>query len=384
MLAAPVASCATCGRAFDQQALYCGLCGRRSRLRHDSRVGAIFGTTYRVEEKVAEGGFGAIYRVTHLPSGVELALKVLHADFASDPQIAARFRRESKALANLRSPHTVTTFERGEFRDGTLFIAMELLRGENLDERFLARGPLPWRAVLQILRAACRSLGEAHARGIVHRDLKPANLHLGADDFVKVLDFGVAKVEVGSGIDDGDEITFAGQSVGTLDYMAPEQLIGAGCTPQSDIYALGVVGFEMICGRRPFPDATNPACLVTAMLTEVPPVPSSIVSLPSDVDRLLLRCLERDPAHRFDSMNELARALDRALAPPAAERIPRFASFHHVAMPELETPARGSVVDVQPLPSTGTPDRTAPPRAVIYALCALIGTVGAALAWVAS
>ena len=374
MLTDCLARCATCGRAFDDQALYCGLCGRRSRLRRDSRTCAILGTTYRIEAKLAEGGFGAIYRVTHLPSGLELALKVLHADFADDPQIAARFRRESKTLANLRNPHTVTTFERGELRDGTLFIAMELLRGESLHDRFLARGPMPWRDVLKILRDACCSLGEAHARGIVHRDLKPANIHLGDHDFVKVLDFGVARVGVESGIDDGDEITFVGQAVGTLDYMAPEQLIGAGCTARSDIYSLGVVGFEMICGRRPFPDATNPACLVTAMLMQAAPVPSSIVALPADVSRLLMRCLERDPAHRFETVVDLARAIDRALAPPWPEPSTRIAGFHHVAMPELEAPADGSVLDVRPVRGS--------PRVVIYVLGALIGTVGAALAWV--
>ena len=335
----------------------------------------MLGGVYRIEGKIAEGGFGAIYRVTHLPTGIELALKVLHADFANDPQISARFRRESKTLANLRDSHTVATFERGELRDGTLFIAMELLRGETLLERFESRGPLPWRDVLAIVRATCSSLGEAHARGIVHRDLKPANLHLDDHDFVKVLDFGIAKVEEGSGIDDGDELTFVGQALGTLDYMAPEQLIGAACSPRSDIYALGVIAFELICGRRPFPDATNAPALVTAMLTQAPPVPSSLARVPEAIDHLLLRCLERDPAHRYENVVELARAIDRALEPPRAPSIPRIARVH--AVPELEQFAHGSVVDAQPLP-----EPSPSPRLAIYVLGALIGAVGAAIAWV--
>ncbi|MBL0215496.1 MAG: serine/threonine protein kinase [Myxococcales bacterium] len=366
-------ACVACGTAFVGQSLFCRLCGRRSRLRHDSHSGTVLGGIYRIEGKIAEGGFGAIYRVTHLPTGIELALKVLHADFASDPQISARFRRESKTLANLRDSHTVATFERGELRDGTLFIAMELLRGETLLERFEARGPLPWRDVLAIVRATCSSLGEAHARGIVHRDLKPANIHLDDNDFVKVLDFGIAKVEEGSGIDDGDELTFVGQALGTLDYMAPEQLIGATCSPRSDIYALGVIAFELICGRRPFPEATNAPALVTAMLTQAPPLPSSISRVPEVIDQLLLRCLERDPAHRYENVVELARAIDRALEPPRAPSIPRIAQVH--AVPELEQFAHGSVVDAQPLPDPS-------PRLVIYVLGALIGAVGAAIAWV--
>ena len=370
--------CIACKRVLGDRALFCGHCGRRTRLRHDSQLGAVVGDAYRIEEKLAEGGFGAVYRVTHLPSGLPLALKVLHADFASDETIAARFRRESRALANLRDRHTVSTFERGEFRDGTLFIAMELLHGETLQDRFRAGGRLPWRQVFAILRAACSSLGEAHARGIVHRDLKPANIHLGEDDFVKLLDFGVAKVMPGSDLDDASELTFTGQAVGTLEYMAPEQLLGAGCTPRSDIYGLGVVGYEMICGRRPFPDATHPAALVTALLTQLPPVPSSLVRVPDAVDEVLLRCLERDPAHRFASVVDLAASIDRALAParatgPPRDSTPRIAQFHRVAMPEFDVPVRGSQVDVRPLPST--------PGVVAYLLAGLAGTFAAALAW---
>ncbi len=373
MDAVPRTSCTTCGRILEDKALYCGVCGRRSRLRRDSRVGALFGNAYRIDAKLAEGGFGAVYRVTHLPSGFELALKVLHADFASDPKIVARFRRESNALANLHDPHTVTTYERGELRDGTLFIAMELLRGESLLDRFRGRGVLPWREVLTIVRGVCRSLAEAHGRGIIHRDLKPGNLHLEPDDLVKVLDFGVAKVHEGTGSD--EELTSVGQTVGTLEYMSPEQLVSGECSPRSDIYALGVVAFEMICGRRPFHEASDPASLVTAMLTEAPPWPSSFLELPELVDRLVLRCLERDPAHRFASMNELARAIDHALEHPRPPSSPRLAGFHHAELGALVSPALGSVVDAEPVAES---------RGIaLYALGASIAAVGAAIAWLA-
>ncbi|MBA3501756.1 MAG: serine/threonine protein kinase, partial [Deltaproteobacteria bacterium] len=170
--------CSTCNGDLEARALFCGYCGRRTRIRRDSAIGTLIDDTYRIDEKIAEGGFGAIYRATHLASNSTLALKVLHADFANDIQLAARFLRESKALARLRNPHTVITYERGEARDGTLYIAMELLRGESLLQRFRRLGPLPWQEVLAIMRAVSSSLHEAHALGIVHRDLKPANIHL--------------------------------------------------------------------------------------------------------------------------------------------------------------------------------------------------------------
>src|SRR5439155_10854719 len=123
-----------------------------------------------------------------------VALKILHERLTSEPSLVARFRREGATLAQLRDPHTVVAYELGEAQGGALYIAMELLGGESLFERYHRRGPLPWRDMLAIARACCSSLGEAHSLGVVHRDLKPANIHLDRGDFVKVLDFGIAKI----------------------------------------------------------------------------------------------------------------------------------------------------------------------------------------------
>src|SRR5262249_49333991 len=157
--------------------------------------------------------------------------------------------------------------------DGTLYIVMELLRGESLFERFRTRGPLPWQRMVAIARAVCSSLAEAHALGIVHRDLKPTNIHLepgpGGDDVVKVLDFGIAKILRDSGFDSA-ELTNAGQMIGTLDYMSPEQMVGGECTATSDIYTLGVVMYEMIAGKRPFHDVNSAAAALAAALTTTP------------------------------------------------------------------------------------------------------------------
>jgi serine/threonine protein kinase len=312
--------CVNCQGELEADALYCGFCGHRTRTRSAATVGTVIDDKYRIDEKLAEGGFGAIYRATHLASGAAVALKILHADFATEPSLAARFLRESEALLRLRSPHTVITYERGESRDGTLYIAMELLHGESLLERFRRLGPLPWREVLAIMRAVCNSLHEAHARGIVHRDLKPANIHLGGG--VKVLDFGVAKMLPWSGIDDGADLTLTGQTVGTLEYMAPEQLASATCDARTDIYALGVVAYEMITGRRPFPDAHDPPSMITALFTQSVPPPSHFRQVPPHVDQMLVRCLQRDPSERYTTAYELALALDRAVTgrnPPRDE-----------------------------------------------------------------
>ncbi len=350
--------CGTCGRTLEDEALYCDQCGQRSRRRRESHPGAILGDRYRVEAKIAEGGFGVVYRATHLSVGIEVALKILHADLAGDPLISERFRRESMALARLRDPHTVVTYERGEFRDGTPFIAMELLHGETLLDRFRAHGPLRWRDVLVLMRDACGSLAEAHAHGIVHRDLKPANLFIGADGQLKVLDFGVARFSRERARAGRSEITAVGQVIGTLNYMAPEQLAGVPCTPVSDVYALGVIAYEMICGRRPFPDVVHSAALLSAVLTQMPPLPSELALVPTAVDQILLRCLDLDPDRRFQSIGELADAVDDALGTTKPLR-----------MAQTLLAARPPVHALE--------------RVVICALGATIAAVGAAIGWVA-
>jgi eukaryotic-like serine/threonine-protein kinase len=367
-------TCTTCNGDLEANVLFCGYCGRRTRVRRDAAIGSVIDETYRLDEKLAEGGFGAIYRATHLASGSALALKILHADFAADSQLAGRFLRESKALARLRNPHTVVTYERGEARDGTLYIAMELLRGESLLQRFTRLGPLAWPEVLAIMRAVASSLREAHELGIVHRDLKPANIHL--DGGVKVLDFGVAKLLPWSGMDDGNELTLTGQAVGTLEYMAPEQLCGSACDARTDIFALGVVAYEMITGRRPFAEARNAPSLITALFTQTAAPPSQFANAPAHVDELLLRCLERDAADRFANVVELADAIDRilvarptprtndipsrscgslqmieprrhAIAPTVAYALPA-PQLRPSAMPSFEVEVRGTAIDAKP------------------------------------
>jgi serine/threonine-protein kinase len=171
--------------------------------------------------------------------------------------------------------------------------------------------------MLGITRQICEALAEAHGLGIIHRDLKPTNIHLermgGDEDFVKVLDFGIAKILHGSALDSAD-LTRSGQMVGTFDYMAPEQMVGSACTPQTDIYTLGLVMYEMITGERPFGEAPSAMAQLQAMITQAPRPVSTLSDAPEEIDAIIRRCIARDPEQRFSSVDELAAVLDGVLA----------------------------------------------------------------------
>ncbi|HEX4418734.1 MAG TPA: protein kinase [Kofleriaceae bacterium] len=307
--------------------------------RRDPLLGTVLDQRFRIDSQIAAGGFGAIYRATDVRSDAEVALKVLHPQLARDPSVVARFRREGKTLANLRDPHTITAYELGEVDDGTLYIVMELLHGESLYHRFRSRGPMPWRQVVHIAQGVCSSLAEAHAAGIVHRDLKPANIHLetrdGDADFVKVLDFGIAKIVQGNE-HDRTELTQVGTMIGTIDYMSPEQMVGGEMTPASDIYTLGIVLYEMIAGRTPFATAQTATALLAALLTQTPDPLARHADVPRTLDQIIARCLHREVPDRFRDVTELAEALAAVAA----------------AVPEIDTIADA---ELAPLPTAGVP-----------------------------
>jgi serine/threonine protein kinase len=280
----------------------------------DPMIGVVIAKRYRIELKIASGGFGAIYRALDVPRDRDVALKLLHPRLANDPAVIARFRREGAALLRLRNPHTVSAYEVGETPDGALFIAMELLEGESLYDHFRELGPLQWRRMARIARAVCDALAEAHALGIVHRDLKPANIHLeernGERDYVKVLDFGIAKIVQGGALENAD-LTHAGQMIGTFDYMPPEQMVGGECNGQSDIFTLGIVMYEMITGELPFGMAATASAMLAALVTKTPKPPSTRAECSPEMDRIVLRCLGRKPDDRYRDVGELATDLDR-------------------------------------------------------------------------
>jgi eukaryotic-like serine/threonine-protein kinase len=325
----------------------------------DIYIGQILNNRFKVESKIGEGGFGAVYRGIQLATGRKVALKLLHPEMTKDDNLVARFRREGMVLCNLRDAHTITTYDFDQTPDGTLYIAMELLEGKSLHQLFHEEAPLEWRRVFKILTEMCSSLAEAHTQGIVHRDLKPENIYLesrsGNPEFVKILDFGIAKVMRGDAIDpQSPQLTATGQTLGTLEYMSPEQLMGKPLDGRSDVYALGVLAYEMITGRLPFPEAKGPAGLITAQLKQTPLPPSQAIpsaQLPEAADRAILKCLEKDKNNRHPTVSVLAVALQQAVTgqvgepaaqprqiPASANRAPSDAIEPRRAEPHLTPP----------------------------------------------
>ncbi|HUQ03971.1 MAG TPA: serine/threonine-protein kinase [Kofleriaceae bacterium] len=289
----------------------------------DPYVGTVLNNRFKIESKLGEGGFGAVYKGLQQGTGRKVALKLLHPEMTRDENLVARFRREGLVLCNLRDPHTITTYDFDQTADGTLYIAMELLEGKSLHQVFHSEAPIDWRRVLKIVGQMCSSLGEAHKQGIVHRDLKPENIYLenrgGDPEFVKILDFGIAKVMKGDNtVDPGaPQLTATGQTLGTLEYMSPEQLMGKQLDGRSDVYALGVLGYELLTGRLPFPDAKGPAALITAQLKQTPKPPSQANpagNIPAGVDRIILKTLEKNKDHRFPDVGALAAATQECIA----------------------------------------------------------------------
>jgi len=270
---------------------------------------------------------GEVYRATDTKLGRDVALKVLPAGMAQDPERLARFRREAKSLAQLDHPNIVTIHSVEE-SDGVHFLTMQLVEGQPLD-RLIPAGGLPVEQIVEIASALGDALAAAHEKGIVHRDLKPANVMVTNEGRVKVLDFGLAK-DVRAANPGDATLTSASQTqvgvvMGTPAYMSPEQTSGRPLDHRTDIFSLGVVLYEMAAGRRPF-EGTSSAELVSAILRDTPPPVTDVrPDLPSDLARIIRRCLEKDPRHRVqtarDVSNEfrdLARQTSQKLAPATA------------------------------------------------------------------
>src|SRR5580692_1424460 len=264
---------------------------------------------FRLISLLGRGGMGSVWRATHLGLDIPCAVKFIEGELAAVPEAQARFEREAKAAAQLRSPHVVQILDHGVF-EGTPYIAMELLDGEDLGKRFGTLGKMPPAQLHHIIGQVCRALSKAHALGIVHRDLKPDNIFLVRDDdreIAKVLDFGIAK-STGSGIDGSN--TKTGAMLGTPYYMSPEQAQGIKAVDhRSDLWSLAVIVFQCLTGKLPFESEALGDLLVRIIVAPVP-MPSSFVNdLPLAFDRWWERASQRDPAARFQSARELGDSL---------------------------------------------------------------------------
>jgi serine/threonine-protein kinase len=315
-------------------------------------VGKTLNNRYLIEGKLGEGGFGSVYRAKQTQMNRDVALKVLHAQMARDPQVVGRFKREAQASSLLRAQHTVQVYDFDQTPEGVMYLAMEMLQGRSLHAILLQDGPIDPMRMVKVMDGIAESLGEAHAQGIVHRDIKPENIFLEprpSPDFVKVLDFGIAKIVAGDGVKSGPQLTAVGQTLGTLEYMSPEQLMGQMLDGRSDLYALGILTFEMVTGQLPF-DVKTPGEMITSHLKKVPPLMSAVAPerrIPPALDKVVARLLEKQREQRFKDTDELRAELARVTAAPAPSEPPR-----PEPQPSQDRPA--TTDQVKPLPPPAT------------------------------
>lgn len=267
-----------------------------------NRVGQTIDGRYLVERRLGTGGMAEVYACEDLQLGRHVALKVLHEQLAEDPDVVARFRRESQSAAGLQHPHIVQVFDRGDW-DGIPYMAMELVDGVTLKDVIRDQAPLDPVKTIDQISQVLDALRYAHRRGLVHRDIKPQNVLVGPDGDLKVADFGIARA-----IDDL-QMTQTGMIVGTAHYLSPEQASGLPVAPSADLYAVGVVLFEMLTGRMPF-DGDQPVAIALKHVNEEPPALSIVnPNVPADLEYVVLKAMSKQPEDRFEDAEDFIAAL---------------------------------------------------------------------------
>jgi eukaryotic-like serine/threonine-protein kinase len=316
--------CPQCGKSFPATVKLCPDDG--TVLEHapptTSQVGKVLDGKYRLDAFLSKGGMGAVYRATHVMLNKTVAVKLINPELVTSPDVVRRFQREARAATALSHPNIVSVYDLGQTTEGTLYIAMEFVDGPSLKSVIESGGPVPVMRSLTLARQLASALSAAHRQGVIHRDLKPHNVMLArshdGQEVAKLVDFGIAKT-----FDEGTQLTTAGFSPGTPQYMAPEQAEGRAVDARSDLYSFGIILYEMLAGEVPF-NATSTAAVLIKQIKESPMPPSvknPRVAIPPQVEAIVLRCMAKDPAERFQTADELGSALEEsavALAGSAA------------------------------------------------------------------
>jgi serine/threonine-protein kinase len=322
--------------------------------KQDPRIGQVFGGKYEIQRVLGEGGMGIVYAARHKAIGKKFAIKVLLGDATKDPEVVERFKVEAQAASSIGNEHIIDITDFAELPDGSTYFVMEHLDGKPLTKLLEELKRVPTNRLAKIAKQLAQGLGAAHEAGIVHRDLKPDNIFLckrsgGEVDFVKILDFGIAKVGQGA-----SKLTKAGSIFGTPHYMSPEQASGSPVDHRTDIYALGVILYEGAVGRVPF-DADNFMGILTQHMYKAPIAPRALPECPSDLspglEVIIMRCLRKKPEERFQTMEELAEDLDRLLR----GEVPKAAQEMMALSAGYQSLAQSAIAAAMPQPIPGEP-----------------------------
>jgi tRNA A-37 threonylcarbamoyl transferase component Bud32 len=302
----------------------------------DPMIGKILSERYKIIRQIGEGGMGLVYEAEHVAIEKRVALKVLRDDFSSRPEVVERFKQEAKSASRIGNAHIVDISDFGTTPSGASYFVMEMLDGDDLANVLQAEGQLPLARACDIVLQCCKALGAAHTKGIVHRDMKPENIFLterdGRTDFVKIVDFGIAKMsDIETQGAPGRKLTKTGMIFGTPEYMSPEQAAGKSLDHRVDIYALAVILYETLTGRVPFIGDSFMGILTQHMFEDPPKLEEANphVEVPLPLASFIYRGLAKDPAERYQSCEEMAQALEAALAGRATSG----ATFHGYGEP---------------------------------------------------
>jgi serine/threonine-protein kinase len=344
-----------------------------------SLIGQLFDGRYLIERQIGSGGMADVYLATDQSLGRKVAIKILSDRYARDAAFVERFRREAAAAASLRHPNIVTVYDRGETM-GTSYIAMEYLDGPTLKEEITRRAPLPEPEAINYATQALAALEAAHRQGVVHRDVKPHNMVLTDEGRLKVTDFGIARAA------NTQQMTEVGSIVGTAQYLSPEQARGLAVGPESDIYSMGVVLYEMLCGELPFTGESAVDIAMKQVSDTPPPLHRRNRLVSPAMEQVVMRALAKDPALRFSSAKGMAEELARVSRGQSASQDTQEATRVIAAGEATRVIGRepeGSTSVMRPAAPPPPPERPAPRRSawpwvlvlVLLALAAVAGFV---------